>query len=107
MRAFFLALTALLALAGCQNTYLSAMEQAGIPKRQILQNRVEDARQAQIRARFQFSRSLDNYRRALQAKDAPAEQYAALEQDYRDTEKAARAVGPRVDTVEQVADALI
>jgi hypothetical protein len=107
MRAFLLALTALFALTGCQNTYLAAMEQAGIPKRQILQNRVEDARQAQIKARFQFSRSLDNYRHALQAKDSStAEQYTALEQDYRDTEKAARAVGPRIDTVEQVADAL-
>lgn len=106
MRVFAFAIVALLTLTGCQNTYLSAMESAGIPKRQILVNRIEDARDAQIKARFQFSRALDRYRNALHFGDDPQQAYATLERDYAASEKAAAAIKPRIDTVEQIADAL-
>ena len=38
---------ALLATSGCESTYYSAMESVGIEKRDILVDRVEDARDAQ------------------------------------------------------------
>lgn len=103
---YLLLLTALL-LAGCQSPYLSMMEKAGIPKREILAHRVEDARSAQIKARYQFNRALEHYRQALDAQGGDAEQrYTDLQRDYAASEKAAAAVKPRVDQVQQVAEAM-
>lgn len=98
---------ALVTLAGCQSPYLSMMEKAGIPKREILAHRVEDARDAQIKARYQFNRTLDHYRQ-VETLNGPDLQAAVndLQRDYQASEKAAAAVEPRVDQVEAVAQAL-
>lgn len=101
------ALMAFLLLAGCQSPYLSMMEKAGIPKREILAHRVEDARDAQIKARYQFNRTLDRYRQVAQLSGPQLQaEYDDLQDAYRASEKAAAAVAPRVRTVEQVGDAL-
>ncbi|WP_263262844.1 DUF2959 domain-containing protein [Pseudomonas sp. RIT-PI-S] len=98
---------ALLALAGCQSPYLSMMESAGIPKREILAHRVEDARDAQIKARYQFNRTLEHYRQVEALSGADLESAVNdLERDYQASEKAAAAVAPRVDQVQVVAEAL-
>ncbi|MBD1585519.1 DUF2959 family protein [Pseudomonas typographi] len=103
---YLLLFTALL-LAGCQSPYLSMMEKAGIPKREIFSHRVEDARDAQIKARYQFNRTLEHYRLALAAQEGdPQQRYAELERDYAASQKAAQAVEPRVNQVEQVAEAM-
>ncbi|UFH50249.1 DUF2959 family protein [Pseudomonas sp. KNUC1026] len=96
-----------LLLTGCQSPYLSMIEKAGIPKREILAHRVEDARDAQIKARYQFNRTLEHYRQALNASPADqASQLAELQRDYAASQRAADAVKPRVDQVEAVAKAV-
>lgn len=105
MRPFLLFIALL--LAGCQSPYLSMMEKAGIPKREILAHRIEDARDAQIKARYQFNRTLERYRQALNASSADqATQLAELQRDYAASQQAADAVKPRVDQVEAVAQAV-
>jgi len=54
MRRLIFVCCALLALVGCQSAYYSAMEKAGIHKRDILVDRVEDARDSQQAAKEQF-----------------------------------------------------
>lgn len=103
---YVLLLTALL-LAGCQSPYLTMMDKAGIPKRELFSHRVEDARDAQIKARYQFNRTLDHYRLAVEGQgDDPEQGYAQLARDYAASEKAAAAVKPRLDQVEQMAKAM-
>lgn len=105
MRPFLLFIALL--LAGCQSPYLSMMEKAGIPKREILAHRIEDARDAQIKARYQFNRTLERYRQALNASSADqATQLAELQRDYAASQQAADAVKPRVGQVEAVAQAV-
>ncbi|MEJ2058844.1 MAG: DUF2959 family protein [Desulfofustis sp.] len=48
-------------LAGCGNPYYSAMEKVGIHKRDIMVDRVEDARNAQADAQKQFSSALEQF----------------------------------------------
>jgi len=102
-----IALLALFCLSGCQTGYFQLMDKAGIPKRQILVNRVQDARDAQIKARYAFSRANDRYQAALHPSgNAPAITAEELAKAYADSDKAAKAVPPRVDIVQHVGDAL-
>ena len=48
-----------LALTGCQSAYYGAMEKVGYHKRDILVDRVEDSRDAQVDAEEQFQSALE------------------------------------------------
>ena len=48
-------------LGGCSGVYYDAMEKVGIHKRDILINRVEDARDAQSEAQEQFKSALEQF----------------------------------------------
>jgi len=52
---------ALIFLAGCSSAYSSAMEQFGVHKRDILVDRVEEARDSQEEAKEQFSSALEQF----------------------------------------------
>ncbi len=52
-------LAGLLALSGCSTAYYAAMEKVGIHKRDILIDRVEEARAAQIEGQQEFKDALD------------------------------------------------
>ena len=56
-----LLLPLLLWLGGCESTYYAAMEKVGLEKRDILVDRVEDARDAQEDAQEQFTTALERY----------------------------------------------
>ena len=107
MRSLALACIALFALSGCQSAYFAAMEKAGIPKRQMLVSRVNDARDAQQDAKQHFSNALQNYRSVVQFTGGDLEKrYNALNDDYQASEKSAAAVHHRIGAIENVADAL-
>lgn len=94
-------------LAGCQSTYYSALERAGIHKRDILVTRVEDARDSQQQAQQQFRDALERYRSVVQVDGGELEaRYEALDREYQASERAAREVRNRIDGVEDVANAL-
>lgn len=107
MRRFIFACFALLALGGCQSAYYSAMEKAGIHKRDILVDRVEESRDAQQEAKQQFKDALERYRSVVEVKGGDLEKrYDALNAEYEASVASARDVRARIEAVEDVADAL-
>lgn len=107
MRSFALACIALLALSGCQDAYFAAMDKAGIPKRQMLAGRVDDARDSQKQTQQHVTSALENYRAVVQFNGGDLEKrYNALNDDYEASVKSAEAVHQRIESVQNVADAL-
>ena len=54
MRQISVALLMSLSLAACQQAYYATMEKFGVEKREILVDRVKDARDAQVEGQQQF-----------------------------------------------------
>jgi len=107
MRRLILVCCALLTLVGCQSAYYSAMEKAGIHKRDILVDRVEDARDSQQEAKEQFKDALERYRSVVEVKGGDLEKrYDALNHEYEASVASARDVQNRIEAVEDVAEAL-
>ncbi len=94
-------------LAGCQGAYFSAMEKAGYHKRDILVDRVNQARDEQQRTADQIRSTLENFRAVVDFRGGDLErQYSLLKADLERSEKRALAVRERITAVQQVADAL-
>lgn len=107
MRRLILVCCALLTLVGCQSAYYSAMEKVGIHKRDILVDRVEDARDSQQHAKEQFKDALERYRSVVEVKGGDLQKrYDALNSEYEASVASARDVRSRIEAVEDVADAL-
>jgi Skp family chaperone for outer membrane proteins len=102
-----LLLSCIILLTGCQSAYYSAMEQVGVHKREILVDRVENARDAQGEAQEQFKDALEQYRAVVQFDGGKLETlYDRLQAEYDDSVEAADNVSERIKGVEQVAQAL-
>ncbi|MGY8873075.1 MAG: DUF2959 domain-containing protein [Pseudomonadales bacterium] len=102
-----LLLSCIILLTGCQSAYYSAMEQVGVHKREILVDRVENARDAQGEAQEQFKDALELYRAVVQFDGGKLETlYDRLQAEYDDSVEAADNVSERIKGVEQVAQAL-
>ncbi|HLP26720.1 MAG TPA: DUF2959 domain-containing protein [Acidobacteriota bacterium] len=105
---FRLSLLALvLAFTGCSSAYYGAMEKLGVPKRQILVDRVQAARGAQAEAKDQFASALDQF--LAVAKVPPSElkaTYDRLNDALKDSEARAKEVRTRIDAIDDVAKAL-
>ena len=98
---------ALLGLTGCQSAYFAAMEKVGVHKRDILVDRVEEARDSPQEAKEQFQSALDRYRSVVQVKGGELEaRYEALNKEYQASESSAKEVRERIEAVEDVAEAL-
>ena len=96
-----------LILTGCQSAYYGAMEKMGIPKREILVDRVDDARDAQADAQEEFKSALQRLDELLQFDGGELEQrYEALNDDYEASKKAADRVYDRIEAIDDVAEAL-
>jgi len=92
---------------GCSKAYYGAMEKVGIHKRDILVDRVENARDAQSEAQEQFKSALEQFGSVVQIEDTDLkEAYETLNAEYEASEKAATKVSERIDKVESVAEAL-
>lgn len=96
-----------LLMTGCANTYYSAMEKVGIPKREIMVARVADTRDAQQDARQQFQSALDQFGSVVKLEQTDLKKaYDTLNDEYEDSLEAAENVSARIDKVESVSDAL-
>lgn len=97
----------LVALSGCQTAYYSAMEQVGVHKRDILVDRVVDARDSQAEAQEQFQDALEQFRSVVQFDGGQLDKvYNALKAEYDDSVDAASDVRNRIEKVETVAEDL-
>ncbi len=100
-------LSGLLFMAGCASTYYGAMEKVGVAKRDILVDRVEDARDSQLEAQAQFQSALDQFGAVVQLEQTDLKQaYETLNDEFLDSQAAAEAVSARIEKVESVSDAL-
>ncbi|WP_415889214.1 DUF2959 domain-containing protein [Neptuniibacter sp. SY11_33] len=94
-------------LVGCQSAYYSAMEQVGIHKRDILVDRVEDARESQEDAQEQFKDALEQFRSVVSFNGGELDAvYNRLQGEYDDSVAAAEDVTARIKKVEQVSEDL-
>jgi hypothetical protein len=94
-------------LAGCQAAMYRALESVGIEKRDILVDRVGDARDSQTAAKEQFASALDRFRSVVQSEGTDLERvYDQVQSDYDKSRDRAQAVHDRIDAVESVAEDL-
>lgn len=103
----FIIIASLLSLTACQSAYYTAWEKLGVEKRDILVDRVEDARDSQTDAQKQFASELAEFTSLINFDGGDLESvYDGLNSQYLESEAAAKAVSKRIDKVESVAEAL-
>jgi len=94
-------------LSGCASTYYKAMEKVGKHKRDIMLDRVEDARDSQTEAQEQFKSALEKFDSVVKLKETDLKKaYNNLNYEFEKSETAAELVSNRIDKVESVASAL-
>jgi len=87
--------------------YYSAMEKIGVEKRDILVDRVGEARDAQSDARETFRSSLERFQSVVDTSNTGLqEKYDAISDAYNKSANAAKRVRDRIDSVESVSVAL-
>ena len=97
----------ILLLAGCSDTYYGAMEKVGIHKRDIMVDRVADARDSQAEAQEQFKSALDQFNSVVTLKETDLKKaYDRLNKEYEACSDAAGDVSARIEKVEAVSEAL-
>ena len=103
--AFFTAVLVL--LTGCSNPYYSAMETVGVHKRDIMVDRVENARDAQQDAQEQFKSALEQFDSVVSLEETDLKKaYEQLNDEYEECVAIADKVSDRIDKVEAVSEAL-
>lgn len=94
-------------MGGCSTVYYKTMEKFGYEKRDILVDRVEDARDSQNNAQETFRSSLERFQSVVDTPDTELkEQYAEISDAYEDSLSSAEEVRDRIDKVEEVAEDL-
>lgn len=94
-------------LVGCSSAYYKTMESFGVEKRDILVDRVEEARDAQDSASEQFASALEQFRATVAVDGGDLEDiYDRLDAEYKGSMTEAEEVSDRIDAVENVAEDL-
>jgi chromosome segregation ATPase len=94
-------------LSACSTAQYAVMEKLGIHKREILVDRVEEARDSQKEAKEQFASALEEFSAVLKFKGGTLEEkYQQLNAELETSEEHADDVRERIDKVEDVAEAL-
>jgi hypothetical protein len=94
----------MLFFTACAQTYYGAMEKMGVHKRDILVDRVENARDAQTEAQEQFKSALEQFASVVQLRETDLKKaYDRLNGEYEESETAANEVSVRIEKVETVA----
>ncbi|HEY5774585.1 MAG TPA: DUF2959 domain-containing protein [Xanthomonadales bacterium] len=97
----------LILLGGCSSAYYKTMESFGVEKRDILVDRVIEARDAQDSASEQFSSALEQFRATVNFDGGDLEKiYDRLDREYENSVSGAEDVSERIDAVEDVANDL-
>lgn len=96
-----------LVVTGCSSAYYGAMEKIGIPKRQILVDRVESARGAQQEAKQQFASALEQFLAVTKVPTTELKStYDRLNDEFKRSESRAEEVRERIAAINDVAKAL-
>ena len=104
---FFLLACMVIALTSCSTLYYNTMERLGIEKREILVDRVKDARDTQNETKEQFLTAMEKFRSVVDFNGGDLEdKYNELKDTLDRTEDGADAVRDRIRAVEDVSEAL-
>lgn len=102
-----LTMALVLTLCACSSAYYGAMEKVGVHKREILVDRIGDARESQQEAKEQFQSALERFRSVVSFDGGDLEDlYDDLSAEFERSEARAEAVSERIDEVQDVATAL-
>lgn len=97
----------ILGLSGCETLYYKTMEKMGVHKRDIMIDRVKEARNTQDEAKKQFLTALDQFKSVINFKGGDLEsKYNKLNTTFQKSEAGAAEVRERIKAVENVSDAL-
>ena len=103
----YLVIALSLFLFSCQSAYYAAWEKVGVEKRDILIDRVEDAKDSQQDAQKQFASALEQLSTLIKFDGGELQEaYNLLKDEYESSEKSAEQVSERINKVESVAEAL-
>jgi hypothetical protein len=95
---------ALIFASGCNSLYYGTMEKFGKQKRDILVDRVADARDAQEQTKEQFASALEKFKSVVNVPSTELQKkYDTLKDELADSEEKAAAVKKRIAAVEEVA----
>ena len=96
-----------LGLIGCSTMYYGAMEKVGVHKRDIMVDRVKDARETQNEAKQQFLTAMEQFKQVVRFQGGDLEdEYDKLNKTLQKSESKAADVRTRISAVEDVSDAL-
>ena len=96
-----------LVLSGCQSAYYAAWEKVGVEKRDILVDRVENAKESQQEAQQQFTSALEQLTQLIDFDGGKIQAtYDNLKGEYESSLASAERVSSHIDKVEDVASAL-
>ncbi|MDP0500470.1 MAG: DUF2959 domain-containing protein [Verrucomicrobiota bacterium JB022] len=96
-----------LCLTGCSTVYYNTLEKFGYEKREILVDRVDDARDSQQEAKEEFRDALEAFMSVVEVDATELERaYRRLDSDYTRLNRRAEEVKTRIDKVEEVSRAL-
>ena len=102
-----LLLALLIVFCGCQSMYYGAMEKIGVHKREIMVDRVKQARDAQKDAKQQFIKALEQFRSVVAYGGGDLQSmYDKLRSTLDKSEDRAAKVHERIQAVEDVSEAL-
>ena len=100
-------LIAVILTSGCRSAYYGTMEKFGYHKRDMLIDRVQNARDAQEEAKEQFQSALEEFSAVVNFQGGQLETtYNKLKGELESSESKAKAVANRIVEVERVAEAL-
>src|ERR1700712_3995612 len=96
-----------ISLSACNQIYYAGLEKIGIPKRDLLQRRVENARDAQSETKEQFASALERFRATVKVQGGELEErYDSLHAELERCGARSDALRKRIAEVEDVAEAL-
>lgn len=102
LKRLFLVLS-VIAASGCASAYYGTLERFGFEKRDILVDRVQDARGEQAEAQEVFASALDEFRALVAIDGGDLErQYDKLNASYQRSEQQAEDVRDRINKVDDV-----
>lgn len=103
----FAALAIGVTVSGCQSVYYNTMEKFGYQKREILVDRVKDARDENQKTAEQFNSALAQFSQVVNFEGGKLEEkYEQLNTEFQRCESSAEAVRKRIAAVEDVGEAL-
>ncbi|AKH39253.1 MULTISPECIES: DUF2959 domain-containing protein [Nitrosomonas] len=103
----FFACLLLFSLSACSTLYYSGLEKIGIPKRDVLVHRVENARDTQEETKEQFKSALEQFTAVTNFKGGDLEAvYKKLNSEYEASVAKANEVSDRIAAIEDVSQAL-